>query len=95
MIADSNSTIAWHRVQLTKNRDAVRALEIARFSTGDIGSARGQTQRTIARLRQRIAESERCIAAYERQTRRPVATDLKSLARVSWSSWNGLGVGRR
>ena len=55
MIADSNSNIAWHRVQLKKNRDAVRALEIARFSTGDIGSARGQTQRTIARLKQRIA----------------------------------------
>ena len=95
MIADSNSNIAWHRVQLKKNRDAVRALEIARFRTGDIGGARGQTQRTIVRLKQRIAESERCIAAYERQTKRPVATDLKSLARVSWSSWNGLGVGRR
>jgi hypothetical protein len=95
MIADSNSNIAWHRVQLKKNREAVRALEIARFRTGDIGGARGQTQRTIVRLKQRIAESERCIAAYERQTKRPVATDLKSLARVSWSSWNGLGVGRR
>ena len=95
MIADSNSTIAWHRVQLKKNREAVRALEIARFSTGDIGTARGRTQRTIARLKLRIAESERCIAAYERQTKRPVATDLQSLARVSWGSWNGLGAGRR
>ena len=95
MIADSNSNIAWHRVQLKRNRDAVRALEIARFSTGDIGTARGQTLRTIARLKQRIAESERCIAAYERQTKRPVATDLQSLARMSWSSWNGHGVGRR
>jgi len=88
MIADSNSNIAWHRVQLKKNRDAVRALEIARFRTGEIGGARGQTQSTIAKLKQRIAESERCIAAHERQTKRPVATDLQSLARVSWSSWN-------
>jgi hypothetical protein len=95
MIADSNSTIAWHRVQLKKNRDAVRALEIARFRTGEIGGASGKTQSTIAKLKQSIAESERCIAAYERQTKRPVATDLQSLARVSWSSWNGLGVGRR
>jgi len=29
MIADSNSDIAWHRVQLRKNRNAVMALEIA------------------------------------------------------------------
>jgi hypothetical protein len=36
MIADSNSDIAWHRVQLRKNRNAVMALEIAHFRTGDI-----------------------------------------------------------
>ena len=28
------------------------------------------------------------IAAYERQTRLPLATDERSLANVSWSSWN-------
>src|SRR5258708_39460334 len=61
------------------------------FRTRGYGGASGQTQRTIAKLKQRIAESERCIAAHERQTKRPVATDLQSLARVSWSSWNGLG----
>jgi hypothetical protein len=31
MMAESNSDIAWHRVQLKKNRDALKALEIARF----------------------------------------------------------------
>ena len=36
MIADSNSDIAWHRVQLKKNRDAVKALEIAHFRMGHI-----------------------------------------------------------
>jgi hypothetical protein len=39
-------------------------------------------------------ESERCIAAHERRTKRPLATDLQSLASVSWSSWNARGVGR-
>ena len=95
MIADSNSNIAWHRVQLKKNRDAVKALETARFRTGNIAGSSGQTQKTIANLKRKIAESERCIAAHERRTKRPVATDLQSLASVSWSSWNTRSVGRR
>jgi hypothetical protein len=95
MIAESNSDIAWHRVQLKKNRDAVKALETARFRTGNIASSSGQTQKTIANLKRKITESERCIAAHERRTKRPLATDLQSLASVSWSSWNARGVGRR
>jgi hypothetical protein len=95
MIADSNSNIAWHRVQLKKNRDAVKALETARFRTGNIAGSSGQTQKTIANLKRKIAESERCIAAHEKRTKRPLATDLQSLASVSWSSWNTRGVGRR
>jgi hypothetical protein len=91
MIADSNSNIAWHRVQLKNNRDAVKALETARFTIGEMAGS----QKTIAALKRKIAESERCIAAHERRTRRPVATDLQSLASVSWSSWNTRGVGRR
>jgi hypothetical protein len=94
MIADSDSNIAWHRVQLKKNRDAVKALETARFRTGDIASSRGRTQKTIANLKRKIAESERCIAAHEKRTKRPVATDLQSLASVSWGSWNARSVGR-
>ncbi len=95
MIADGNSNIAWHRVQLRKNRDAARMLEIARFRIGDIAGSSGQTQKAIANLKRKIAESERCIAAHERLTKRPVATDLQSLASVSWSSWNARGMGRR
>ncbi|MEA2912691.1 MAG: hypothetical protein QOJ15_4772 [Bradyrhizobium sp.] len=95
MISDHNSNIAWHRVQLKKNRDAVKALETARFTVGEIAGSTGQSKKTIANLKRKIAESERCIAAHERQTRRPVATDLRSLASVSWSSWNTRGVGRR
>ena len=94
MIADSNSNVAWHRVQLKKNRDAVKALENARFTLGEIASSTGQTQKTIANLKRKIAESERCIADHERRTKRPVATDLLSLTSVSWSSWNARG-GRR
>ena len=95
MIADSNSNIAWHRVQLKKNRDAVKALETARFRIGDIASSSGRTQKNIAHLKRKIAESERCIAAHERRTKRPVATDLQSLAGVSWGSWNACSIGRR
>ena len=94
MIADSDSNIAWHRVQLKKNRDAVKALDTARFRTGDIASSSDRTQKNIANLKRKIAESERCIAAHEKRTKRPVATDLQSLASVSWGSWNARSVGR-
>jgi hypothetical protein len=94
MIADSHSNVAWHRVQLKKNRDAVKALETARFRVGEIAGSSGQTQKTIANLKRKIVESERFIAAHERRTKRPVATDLQSLASVSWSNWNARGVGR-
>jgi hypothetical protein len=95
MMAESNSDIAWHRVQLKKNRDAVKALEIAHFRMGHITGTSDQTQKNIAILKRKIAESERCIAAHERQTRRPVATDLRTLANLSWSSWNARRVGCR
>jgi hypothetical protein len=95
MIADSNSNIAWHRVQLKKNRDEVKALETVRFTIGEMAASTSQTEKTIAALKRKIAESERCIAAHEKRTRRPVATDLQSLASVSWSSWNARSLGRR
>ena len=95
MIADSNSNIAWHRVQLKKNRDALKAMEIARFRVGEMTGPTGQAQsQAIIGLKRKIAESERCIAAYERRTKRPLATDLQSLARVSWSKWNDAGLSR-
>ncbi len=58
MIADSNSNIAWHRVQLKKNREAVKALEIARFRVGEMTGAAGQAQqKALADLKRKIAES--------------------------------------
>ena len=89
MIADSNSNIALARVQLRKNREALKALEIARFRVGEMTGAAGQAQqKALADLARKIAESLRCIAAHERRTKRPLATDLRSLAQVSWSSWD-------
>ena len=89
MIADTHSNIAWHRVQLKKNREALKALEVARFKSGELNGAAGQAQqRAIATLRRKIAESVRSITAYERETRRPLTTDLRSLATVSWGAWN-------
>ena len=45
MVADSDSNIAWHRVQLKKNRAELKALETARFTMGEIASSKrnGQT----------------------------------------------------
>jgi hypothetical protein len=90
MVADSNSDIAWHRAQLKKHRAALKALEVSRFMVGEIAGSKksGETQKTVAELKRKIAQSERFIAAYEARTRRPLATDLQSLASVSWGSWN-------
>jgi hypothetical protein len=87
MSADSDSRIAWHRVQLKKNREALKALETARFTSGEIAGRRQESQ-SIDDLKAKIAESERCIAVHERETRRPRATDFRSLAGVDWSNWN-------
>ena len=95
MIADNNSNIAWHRVQLRKNRDLLKALETARFTMGETAGSRDRTEKTIAGLKHRIAESQRCVAAHERQTKRPLGTDFRSLTSVSWSSWNTRTAGQR
>ena len=90
MVADSDSNIAWQRVQLKKNRVELKALETARFTMGEIASSKrdGQTQKTIAELRRKIAFSERCVADYDKRTRRPLATDLRSLANGEWGHWD-------
>jgi len=85
-MADNNSQIAWHRTQLKKNREALKALEIARFKGGH--DQAGETQKAIHELSHKITESERCIAAHERQTRRPLGTDFSSLKNVSWRNWS-------
>ncbi|MFB9262335.1 hypothetical protein ACFFWD_03990 [Bradyrhizobium erythrophlei] len=85
MTADSNSHIAWQRAQLKKHRAALKELEVGQSGVANCGRS---AQTTIAELQRKISESGRCIAEYERRTRRPLATDLGSLARVSWTHWN-------
>lgn len=93
MTADSNSHIAWQRVQLKRSRAALKKLEFARFRTGQFAAADRQTEKAMAELKRKISQAERCIAEYERQTRRPLATDQRSLASVSWGSWDANGAG--
>jgi hypothetical protein len=97
MVADTNSEIAWHRAQLKRHREALKALEVSRFTVGEsAGSKRtGQTEKAIAELKRKIGQSERRIADHERRTRRPLTTDLQSLASVSWGSWNARTNGHR
>jgi hypothetical protein len=85
-MADSNSRIAWHRAQLKKNREALKSLEVARFAGSH--DKVGDTAKAMAELQRKIAESEKCIAAYERATKRPLGTDFRSLTNVSWSHWS-------
>ena len=63
MIADSNSNIAWHRVQLKKNRDAVKAFETARFTIGEMAGSKTRIleMRCVAKcLRSRRSREEPC-----------------------------------
>jgi hypothetical protein len=85
-MADSDSRIAWHRAQLKKNREELKALEVARFSGRH--DRIGNVEKAMFDLERKIAESEKCIAAYERQTRRPLGTDFGSLKNVSWGNWS-------
>ena len=53
-MADSNSKIAWHRAQLKKNREALKALEVARFNGGH--DKLGDTQKAMFELERKIAD---------------------------------------
>ncbi len=92
-MVDSNTKIAWHRVQLKKNRAALKQLEIARFTVGH--DRIGETQKAIDELTRKISESEKCISAHEQQRRRPMGTDFRSLTNVSWGNWNAHTNGQR
>jgi hypothetical protein len=92
-MADSNSRIAWHRAQLKKNRETLRSFEVARFAGSHDRS--GDTANAMAALQRKIAESEKCIAAHERETKRPLGTDFRSLTNVSWSHWSSHTSGER
>ncbi|WP_315738073.1 MULTISPECIES: hypothetical protein [unclassified Bradyrhizobium] len=93
MVADSDSKVAWHRAQLKKNRAVLKQIETARFTVGESadGKALELTKRQVAELQLKIRESEQVIAQHDKQTRRPLATDLRSLSNVAWRNWTGNG----
>jgi hypothetical protein len=91
MVADSNSQIAWHRAQIKKHRAALKQIETARHNFGEIAGSKtiARSQKTVTELKRKIRDSERIIAAHEKQTRRPLTTDFQTLASAPWSKWNG------
>jgi hypothetical protein len=93
MAADSNSKIAWHRAQIKKYREALKNLETAKFTFGEIAGSKisGQRQKTAAELKRKIAKSQQIVALHERKTRRPLTTDFQTLASVPWRNWNTRG----
>jgi hypothetical protein len=90
MVADSDSRIAWHRAQLKKHRATLKPIETARFTVGESSDAGtlDKTRQQLVELKDKIRESEQIVAQHEKQTRRPLATDLRSLSNVSWGDWN-------
>jgi hypothetical protein len=97
MTADSNSRIAWHRAQIRRHRDALQRIEGTRFSVGESPDARAlaRSQALVAELTAKIRQSEQVIAQHDRETRRPLGTDLRSLSKVDWSDWNAHSDGQR
>ena len=47
-MADSDSTVAWHRIQLKKLREDLRNIEIRRFRVGEATDARARSAATAA-----------------------------------------------
>jgi hypothetical protein len=93
MVADTDSKVAWHRAQLKKNRAALKQIETARFTVGESADARAleRTKTQVTELQLKIRESEQVIGQHDKQARRPLATDLRSLSNVAWRNWTGNG----
>jgi hypothetical protein len=97
MVADSDSRIAWHRAQVRRHSDTLRRIEAAKFAAGKNSDPRAiaQAQKTVAELKDKIRQSEQIVALHDRQTRRPLATDLRTLSNIHWIDWNSNGTGPR
>ena len=92
MVADSDSNIAWHRVQLKKNRAELKALETARFTMGEIASSkrerpdpegdrRTQAQDRAVRARDRRSRQAHAPSAHHRPAK-PQQRQLEQLGRL-------------
>jgi len=93
MVADSDSKIAWHRAQLSKNCSTLKRIETAKFLVGEMSDPKAidQSAALVADLRQKIRDSEQVIAFHDRLAKRPLATDLRSLSSVPWGNWTAHG----
>ena len=94
-MADSNSKIAWHRAQLKKNREALKALEVARFNGGH--DKLGDTQKAAE-----VLQSEHGVSAevIDPRTLRPLDLDtiLESVKKTNRAviveeGWQFVGIG--
>jgi hypothetical protein len=84
-MADSDSSIAWHRAQIKRLRERLLDLEAGTIATGRLGRPRkiDRARDGIAGLKRKLRQSEQIIEAHEpRSTRRPRGTDSQSLAGV-------------
>jgi hypothetical protein len=84
-MADSDSSIAWHRAQIERLRETLLDLEARTMATGKIVRSKktGQARDGIAGLKRKLRQYEQIIEAHEpRNTRRPRGTDSQSLAGV-------------
>lgn len=66
---DSDSSIAWHRARIKINKEDLADLESGKVTVGEIAGSRriDQTPEAIADLKQKIAQSEQLVAAYEKR----------------------------
>ena len=93
-MADSDSSIAWHRARIKTLRDTLQDLESAAAGGATLESAAaggativaprsGKAQPSIAELKRTIKASEELVDAYDRRhARRPRGTDTRSIASV-------------
>jgi hypothetical protein len=84
-MADSDSSIAWHRAQIKRLRERLLDLDAGTMATGKIARSKkiSQAQDGIAVLKRKLRQSEQIVEAHERRhTRRPRGTDSRSLAGV-------------
>jgi hypothetical protein len=84
-MADSDSSIAWHRAQIKRLRETLLDLEAGAMAVGKIARSKkiGQARDGIAGVRRKLRQSEQIVEAHERRhARRPRGTDSRSLAGV-------------
>ncbi len=84
-MADSDSSIAWHRAQIKRLREALLDVEAAGVTGRKIARPKktGRIGESITDLKRKIRQSEQIVDAYDRlHIKRPRGTDPQSLAGV-------------